>query len=127
MTYREILVGVDSVGGYITDPIGKCLRTTAKRKRHRIDLDYLGSETHAAFHRREDLSQRFDGGRAENANLIWVEEPGTGKQSQPFPVQVDRATGIIQETLPDGSNRYGFLADVQGCVHYTSLANDRNA
>ncbi len=118
MTYHKILVSVESVGGYMTDPIGKCLRTTARRKRPRIDLDYLGSETHAAFQRREDLSCRFDATHAEKANLIWIEIPGTGEHGTPFPVLIDRNSGIIQETAPNGSKRYGFLADVRGCVHY---------
>ena len=118
MTYKQLLDAVDTVGGYITDPIGKCLRTTACRKRHRIDLDYLGSETYAAFDRREDLSRRFDQSRAESATLVWVETPSTGEQSQPFPILVDRGSGIIQETSTNGSKRYGMLADVQGCIYY---------
>ena len=119
MTYHQILLSVGSVGGYITDPVGKCLRTTARRRSPRIDLDYLGSETYAAFQRREALSGRFDANRAEKADLIG-RKPGTGEKSPPFPVLVDRISGIIQETRVDGSKPYGFLVDVQGCVHFPS-------
>lgn len=118
MTYKKILEAVDVVGGYITDPIGKCLRTTSTRKGHRIDLDYLGSETYAAFDRREDLSLRFEPKRAEQATLIWVEVPGTGERSKPLPVLVDRTSGIIQETTRNGARYYGILADVQGCIQF---------
>ena len=124
MTYRELLGCVRPVGGYITDPIGKCLRTFARRKPDRIDLDFLGSETFKAFQRMEDLSPRFDPSRAEKAHLIWIKVPETLEQSTPLPVLVDRASGVIEETRPTGLKRYGFLADVQACVHYAP--NDIN-
>lgn len=118
--YRALLSFTRTAAGYMTDPIGKCLRTTSKREPPRIDLDYLGSETFKAALRREDLSLRFDNSRTIKANLIWVEVPETGELSLPYLVLVDPVSGIIEETRPTGVKRYAFLSDVQGCLHYTS-------
>jgi hypothetical protein len=65
------------------------------------------------------LSRRFDPNRAEQATLIWVEIPGTGQRSRPFPILVDRSSGIIQGSTRNGTKGYGFVADVQGCIHHT--------
>jgi hypothetical protein len=119
MKYIDILRSVDAVGGYMTDPIGKCLRTTCGKKKTRIDKLYADSATYRAFLSRDDLQGRFDPARAEKAVLCWIEVPSTGAFFPDFPVSVDRASGIIEEQRPDGSKCYGILSDVQGCVVFS--------
>ena len=118
MKYIDILRSVDLVGGYMTDPIGKCLRTTCGKKKTRIDKLYAESATYRAFLACDDLQGKFDPSRAEKAVLRWVEVPSTGAVAPDFPIAVDRASGMIEESSLDGSKRFGFLSDVQGCVFY---------
>ena len=115
MTYRETLSSVDEVRSYMTDPIGKCLRTTCGKKKTRIDLLYLDSNTYRSFLAKENLGDRFDLSRAEKALLRWVETPRKGA-TKDLIVQIDRTSGIVQQRYADGSTRYGHLADVQDCV-----------
>jgi hypothetical protein len=122
MTYKEILDSVDKVGGYLTDPIGKCLRTTTKRgKTFRIDLDYSGSKTFAAFKQRVHLSSGFNPKRAKHAYLIWVEVPQTGEMSG-LPILVDYVSGLIKGTNGKEAGQYGCLDDVGRCIHVTIQA-----
>lgn len=118
MKYIDTLRAVDAIGGYMTDPIGKCLRTTCGKKRTRIDILYAASATYQAFLTRDDLKARFDADRGEKAVLRWIEAPSTGARFPDFLVLVDRISGLIEEQRPDGSKCYGFLSDVQGCVTF---------
>jgi hypothetical protein len=117
MTYGKILEPVEQNGHYLTDTIGKCRRTVSTRGRgHRIDLDYSESETYEAYKQRVNLSKLFDRRNAREAFLIWVEVPGTGEKSEPFPILIDDKSGVIRGK-ENNTVRFGLLLDVAGCVY----------
>ena len=117
-SYSEMVGEMENAGGYCTDPIGKCLREVNSVRgipKKDIDICLRDSETYAAYLRRDVLSQRFNQQRPEKAWLEWTENFSQRLRSPKLEVWVDRNSGIFREGTRD---RFGYLADVEDCLHY---------
>lgn len=116
--YSLMTAAMRKVGGYCTDPVGKCLREASVVggiPQKDIDLCLRDSETYAAFQRGEKLSQRFNPGRAERGWLKWTENFSHRLPSSDLEVWIDRKAGVFRE---ETSDRFGCLVDVESCLRY---------
>lgn len=124
--YSLMTAEMRNVGGYCTDPVGKCLREASAVRgipQKDIDLCLRDSETYAAFKRGENLSRRFKIRRAEKGWLKWTENFSHQLPSSALEVWVDRQGGVFREGKSD---RYGCLVDVETCLRYGEPKNGRN-
>ena len=120
-SYSEMVGEMENIGGYCTDPVGKCLREQSAVKgvpKRDIDLCLRDSETYAAFQRREKLSQHYSPDRAERAWLKWTENFSHRLPSPKLEIWVDRKGGVFRESTTD---RFGCVADVESCLSHDGL------
>jgi putative restriction endonuclease len=115
MTYREICIHMESLGPYMTDVVGKCLREViavqggAKSAGH---LYLLRSATYAAALKRRRLDVEYDKLSESKGFLEYTEDIKTGAISR-YPVAVDERSGIVRQL---NAARYGLLEDVEPCL-----------
>lgn len=142
MIYRKCNQAL-AAAGYLTDPIGKCLRTQGiveTGKKPRSDLAVQKSETWSHLQQHGDakgLASQFDPERADEFFLVWLagarsrdpepsislpieeeakawEENDRGwRLAGQLRVLVDRNSGVLLE--PD-TGRYALFVDVEFCA-----------